>query len=138
MTDTTKVRNAADIPQQLDRRRRTGARPDLGLIGQRFQRHQIIGFARFDQKFVLWARFQRMDKRINGPEGQIGIPPVQLFDRGKAMVADGIDHIFGKRRCLARNPECPVAHTPARASRDLGQFIRRKGPHPATVKLGQR
>ena len=135
--DPPEIGNAADIPQQADRRAVRGAGGNFGVPGQRFQRRQIIAFADPGQPVVRRPLFQRLDQAGDGPELQPGIAPLQPRYGAKMMIFNGLNGVIIQRFCLSRHPKGAVGQVPPGPTGDLGQLIRGQMAHPCAVKLDQ-
>ena len=127
------VRNAADIPQQPHRLRAAQLVPDLGHLGQGFQRQHIVAVARPRQPVVRGGRLEAADQAGGGAEFQHLVAPVQFLDRRKAVVFDGIDQLFVKGARLARHTEGPVVGMPPRPAGDLADLVGEQRAHAPPV-----
>ena len=69
---------------------------------------------------------------------QHSVAPLQLSDRQKTVLGDGVDHFIMKRPSLARHAEGAVVHMPPSTPRDLGQLVWLQRAHSAAIELGRR
>ena len=135
MADAAKIWDPAHIPQQAHRGGITCAGKNLVLLGQRLERLEIVCLPRAHKGFVRRGRFKRLDQPVNCAELQRMVAPVQFRQRGKAVVHDGLRHLWLKRACIARGAEAAIFCAAAGAPCDLRQLIRRQGAHPAAIKF---
>ncbi len=133
--DAAKVGNPANIPQKTHRGGCAGAGANLGLLGQRAQRHQIVGLAGAHQKRVVAALFERGNQRIETREIQRIVAPLQLFHRGKMVAGDGLGHFGRQRRRFAGHAERAILGMAPGPPGDLGQFVREQVAHAPPVEF---
>ena len=138
MADPPEVRHPAHIPEQPHRRCVRTSRHHFGRVAKRFQRHDIIRFARPHQFFARRCSFQRRDERVDAAKAQIRIAPLQFLQRREPVIHDRLRHPVLERAHVPCHTKGAILLPPARTARDLRQLVGREGAHPAPVKLGKR
>ena len=131
-----KIGNAAHVPQQLHPFGADQAVDHFWQVFQRLQRQNVIGIARAGQPVVVGRGFQTADQPVNTAKLKRMVAPVEFSDRLKLVGFNGLDHLGVKRAGLTRDTERAVLQIAPGAARDLGQFLRIQGAHPAAVKFG--
>ena len=134
--DATKIRNPADIPQELDRFAIAGAGRHLGIGGESAKRRQIVRFPHAGEPAVVGFSLKALHQAADRAELQRRIAPMELFNGSELVVLDRLDHIGIKLGRLACHTECAVAHVPPRSAGYLSKLIGRERAHPVAVELG--
>ena len=78
-----------------------------------------------------------MYQRLGRGEIKVGVAPLQLAQRGKAVVLDGACHLIIQRARLACDAKGAIRHATPRAACDLRQFIGGQLAHSAAIEFGQ-
>ena len=100
------------------------ARTHARFLGHALEHREIDRLRCRPQSGMLRALFETVDQRIDAGIIGCALPPIQLFERGEAMLLDR-QHLFRRERprpFLDQRAKGPIALMPPGAARDLRHF----------------
>ena len=129
------VGQRAEIPQAAHMQVRSRGTAHIIVSGERSEGCLIERFRSATQDHVGRLAAEGGQQGVDARPVEVGIAPVQIFDRIELMVDDAVDRFFLKGFAIRRFAErAVIAEAPGAAS-DLGEFVGAQEAALAAVKL---